>query len=115
MAAEIIGVPFAGDGKAAHGNAVDTLDAGRPLVPPGDVIPGTGGDDLDFRVPRQPLGDVSRVQLGAAIDVRAIALDGDRQLHPPSPPPSLIGFGATGSRSPPPSPDGLFSACCSAL
>ena len=32
-------------------------------------------------MPREALGDVSRVQFCAAVDLGAVALDDDRQLH----------------------------------
>ena len=81
------------DGEAADRDAVDLLDAGRQLVLPGDVVARAGRHHFDRRVPRQALGDVARVQFRAAVDVRAVALDDDRQLHDsdecPSPPSSL--------------------------
>ena len=69
------------DRKAPHRDAVDLLDAGRQLVAPGDVVAGAGRQDLDLGVPREVLGDVARVQLRAAVDVGAVALDDDRELH----------------------------------
>ncbi len=54
--------------------------AGSSLLP-GDVVARAGREDLDLGVPREAFGDVARVQLGAAVDVRAVALDDDRELH----------------------------------
>ena len=62
-------------------DAVDRLLAGRQLVLPGDVVARARRQHLDVGVAREPLGDVSRVQFGAAADVRAVALNDDRQLH----------------------------------
>src|SRR6185436_6552320 len=78
---EVIRTAFVPDRKPAHGDPVDPIDAGRPLVAPGDVIAGAGRHHLDLRVPREPLGHVARVQLGAAVDVGAVTLDHDRELH----------------------------------
>jgi hypothetical protein len=44
-------------------------------------------------VARQAFGDVARVLFRAAIDVRAVALDDNRDLHPSEGPPSPPGFG----------------------
>ena len=78
------------DRETADGDAVDLLDAGRRLVAPGDVVARARREHLDLGVPREALRDVARVQLGAAVDVGAVALDDDRELHdsldaPPSP------------------------------
>ena len=67
--------------EAPHRHAVDLLDAGRQLVAPGHVVGGARRQDLDLGVTRQMLGDVARVQLGAAVDRLAVALDDDRELH----------------------------------
>ena len=80
-------MPFAADREAAHGDAVDGLDARAELVVPADVIARAGGDDLDLGVPGEPFGDVARVQLGAAVDVGAVALNDDRELHDSAGPP----------------------------
>ena len=80
-AAEFSGVARAGDRKAANGQAVDLVFAGRQLVLPRDVVARAGRQHLDLPVPGEPLGDVPGVQFGAAADVRAVALNNNRQLH----------------------------------
>ena len=57
------------------------LGACRQLVPPGHVVAGARGHHLDVGVPREPFGDVACVQLRAAVDVSAVALNRDRELH----------------------------------
>ena len=54
---------------------------GGQLVPPRDVVARAGRQDLDLAVTREVFGDVPRVQLGAAVDRLAVALDDDRDLH----------------------------------
>ena len=51
------------------------------LILPSHVVARASGQNLDRRVTGEALGDVARVQLGAAVDVRAVALDDDRELH----------------------------------
>ena len=92
--AELERLAFVRDRKASHRDAVDLLDAGRQLVAPGDVVARAGRDDFDLGVPREPLGDVARVQLRAAVDVGAVALNDDRELHD--------SFGSPAPRSPAP-------------
>jgi hypothetical protein len=46
-----------------------------------DVVARAGRQHLDLGVAREPLGDVPRVKFGAAADVRAVALNHDRQFH----------------------------------
>ena len=67
--------------KPAHRHAVDSLDAGRQLVAPRDVVGRAGRQDLDLGVAGEVLGDVARVQLGAAVDCLTVALNDDRELH----------------------------------
>ena len=69
------------DAKAPDGHAVDRLDAGRQLVPPRDVVGGARGQHLDLGVTGEVFGDVAGVQLGAAVDRLAVALNDDRELH----------------------------------
>ena len=69
------------NGEAPHGNAVDLFHAAGPLVPPGHVVARARRHDLDLRVTRKPFGDVPRMEFCAAVDVRAVALDRDRELH----------------------------------
>ena len=74
-------VPLAIDREALDRDPVDGLRAGRIVVVPGDVIARAGRQHDDLRVRRQMLGDIARVQLSAAVDVGAIALHHDGQLH----------------------------------
>ncbi len=78
---ELVRAPFVRDRESANRDAVDLLDTGRPLVLPGHVVARAGGEDVDGRMARQPLGDEARVLLRPAVDVGAVALDDDRQLH----------------------------------
>jgi len=80
-APELLGIPRMPDRKPPHRDAVDRLDARGELVPPRHVVASARGQHLDLVVPRQVLRDVPRVQLGAAVDVGAVALDDDRELH----------------------------------
>ena len=67
--------------EPADRHAVDCLDAGRQLVAPRHVVGRAGRQHLDLAVTREVLGDVARVQLGAAVDRLAVALNDDRDLH----------------------------------
>ncbi len=69
------------DGEAVHGHAVDPLLAGGQLIPPGDVVLRARGQDPDIVVAGQAFGEVTGQQLGAAVDVRSIALNDNGQLH----------------------------------
>ncbi len=40
-----------------------------------------GGEHVHLRLPREPFRDVPGVKLRAAADVRAVALNNNRQLH----------------------------------
>src|SRR5688572_23764093 len=87
---ELVRVALVLHRKTPDADAVDTLDTWRPLVSPGHVIARARGDDLDLGMAREALGDVACMQLRAAVDVGAVALDDDRELHdselsPPSP------------------------------
>ena len=99
--AEVLRVALARDREAAHRDAVDRLGALGVVRLPGDVVVGAGGQHLDAVPPRQHLGDVAGVQLRAAADVGAVALDDDRELHG-SPESSPAGRGVGSS---PPLPD----------
>ena len=57
------------------------LDAGRELVGPRDIVLRAGGEHLDLGMTREVLRDVARMQLGAAVDVGAVPLRDDRDLH----------------------------------
>ena len=72
------------------------FDTRRQFISPGDVVGGTGGEDLDLGMTGEMLGDVACVELGAAIDRVAVALNDDRQLHCGSsaPPGGVSGPGA---------------------
>ena len=79
--AELIRIALVSNGKSTDRDAVDLFDPGRPLVAPRHVVTRAGRDDLDLGVPREPLGHVARMELCATVDVRAVALDHDRELH----------------------------------
>jgi hypothetical protein len=79
--AELLRLPFVSDRESSDRKAVDRLEPRRELVAPCDVVAGAGGDDFDRCVPGKPLGYVAGVQLRAAVDVSAIPLDNDRELH----------------------------------
>ncbi len=79
--AEVMRIALVGHGESSNRDAVDLLDAGRSLVPPRDVVAGACRDDLHLCVPRKPLCHVPRMEFRAAVDVRAVALDRDRELH----------------------------------
>src|SRR6476646_7991433 len=78
---KMIDIALVPDRKTAHRNAIDLFDAFRAFVLPGHVISRSRRDDLDLGVTGEPFGDVSCVELRAAVDIRAIALDRDRDLH----------------------------------
>ena len=78
---KVIGVSLVRDRKPADGNAVDRLDAHGTLVSPRDVIARAGRDDFDGGMARQTFRDVACVQFGAAVDVGAVPLDHDREVH----------------------------------
>ena len=68
--------------KAVDGNPVDDFQAGRQLVLPRDVIAMRARrEHLDLEVLGQMLRDVTGMLLGAAVDVSAVPLDDDRDLH----------------------------------
>ena len=74
-------VAFPGDRKPAHRHAVHVVAPGRQLVGPCHVVARAGRQNLGLMVPRKPFRHVTRVLLGAPVDVGAVALDNDRQLH----------------------------------
>ncbi len=74
-------MPPARDREAADDNAVDGFVTRRQLIAPRDVVHGPRGQDFHLRVTREPFRDVSRVQFSSAADVRAVALNNNRQLH----------------------------------
>src|SRR5262249_42586360 len=62
--------------------AVDRLDARRVDVLPCEVVPGARGQDLDVVVGREGLRDPAAFVLGAAVDLRAIALHHEGESEP---------------------------------
>src|SRR5215210_7305636 len=74
-------VAFSIDGEAVRWHTINVLDASRVLVAPGDIVPRTSRQDTDLRVASEVLRYIARVQLGAAVDVGAVALHHDSQLH----------------------------------
>ena len=69
------------DPKPADGNAVHDFHPGRKLVAPRHVVARARREHVNGGVPGQVLGDVAGVQLGAAVDVGAVALHHDSELH----------------------------------
>jgi hypothetical protein len=74
-------VPWARDRKSSNGNTVDLLDARRQLISPRDVVLRPCRQHLDVGASRQEFGDVTRESFGSAADVRAVALNNNRELH----------------------------------
>src|SRR5262245_57083815 len=81
VAAELPGHPLMSDRETAHPHAVHVLDALGKFVPPGDVVARARGDHLDVGMPGEAFRNIAGVQLRAAVDVRAVALNRDRELH----------------------------------
>src|SRR5437762_4617620 len=69
------------DGKSFDRDAVHCLAAGRQLVAPRQVVTRARCEDTDVGVACEVFGDVPRVQLGAAVDVGAVPLHNNRELH----------------------------------
>src|SRR5262245_4148861 len=99
---EILDIALVRDGKALHGDAVDAIHTGRPVIAPAHVIERAGREHAYGRVARQTLRDVTRVQLCPAVDISAVALHHHGKLHwssgPGSPGSPTRVFGALGWR-----------------
>ena len=67
--------------EPAHRDAVYRLDAGPEFVRPGDIVLRARGEHLDLGMASEVFGNVARMQLGATIDVGAVSLRDDRNLH----------------------------------
>ena len=100
--AEIERLTLPSDRKTANRHAVDGLEARLQLVAPGDVVTGARRDDFDLGVPCEALGDIARVQLGAAVDVSAVALSDNREFHDSAGPPPVSPDAPDGSAASPP-------------
>jgi hypothetical protein len=70
-----------GDREPPHGDAADPIGAFRILVLPGDVVARTGREDVHVVAERHPFGDETAVVLGSAENLRAVALDDERNPH----------------------------------
>ena len=70
-----------GRGKAADVDAADPVHALGVLVLPGDVVPGTRRQHVDVVAVREAFGHQPAVVLGAAEDLRAVALDDEGDFH----------------------------------
>jgi hypothetical protein len=81
VTAELAWYPFVPDRETPHRNAVHPVDPLGQLVPPGEVVARARGHDLDVGMPRKAFRDVPGVQLRAAVDVSAVPLNRDRELH----------------------------------
>ena len=69
------------DSKPAHRHAVHHFRARRIVVAPRDIVARARRQHVDVGVLRQVLGDIAGMQLGAAVDVGAVALHHDSELH----------------------------------
>src|SRR5688572_18795446 len=69
------------DSKPAHGHAIHHFRARRIVVSPRDIVARAGRQYVNLGVLRQVLGDIAGMQLGAAVDVGAVALHHDSELH----------------------------------
>src|SRR5919107_103923 len=69
------------DAKPPDRHTVDHFRAGLIVIAPGDVVARACGEYLDSRVLRQVLRNIPRVQFGATVDVGAVALHHDSELH----------------------------------
>ena len=78
---EVIGLAFAADGKPPDRDAVHLLETGVELVAPRDVVGRTGRQHLDLGVSGEVFRDIPGMQLGATVQVGAVALDDDGQFH----------------------------------
>src|SRR5688572_352354 len=80
-AAEIGSVSLPINSETAHRNVVHELRPCGVIVAPRHVIAGACRKDLDLRVLREMLCYIAGVQLGAAVDVGAVTLHHDSELH----------------------------------
>ena len=82
---KLFGVAFAADRKPPDRDTVHPLDPGVELVAPGDVVGRAGRQNLALGVSREVLSDIPGMQLGAAVQLGAVALDDERDLQGSSP------------------------------
>src|SRR6188508_78911 len=79
---ELDRIAFDRHGETVHRNAVNDFPARWKLVLPRNVVAVRARrQHLDRHVPGEMLGNIPRMLLGAAIDVGAVPLDDDRDLH----------------------------------
>src|SRR5688572_1564243 len=78
---ELVQAPLARDGEPDHMHRAICRFACRILVVPGDVIARAGGENGDVVRGSQPLPELPAVQLRAAGDVGAVALNDESELH----------------------------------
>ena len=78
---EHVDVAFPADRKPPDRDAVHPLDTGVELVAPRDVVGRAGRQDLDLDVSGEVLSDIPGMLLGAAVQLGAIALDDNGELH----------------------------------
>src|SRR5947208_959165 len=74
-------VAFECNREPMDGNAVDLFNARGIRVAPRDVVAGAGRQHCDLRVTGEMLGDVPCVQFSAAVDLGAVSLHNDCELH----------------------------------
>jgi hypothetical protein len=72
---------YAGGRETAHGDRAVDGATGRIGVLPGQVIGGAGRDDLDVPARGHPLREQPAMTLGAADDLRSIAMDDEGHLR----------------------------------
>src|SRR4026209_1134158 len=79
---ELDRISLGGDTETVDRNAVNDVAAFRQLVFPRDVIAMRARrQHLDLDVPGEVFRDITRMLLGAAVDIGAVALNDDRDLH----------------------------------
>src|SRR5437868_2637985 len=67
--------------EAMNGNTVELTFARPVLIMPGDVIARAGGQNVDVGMAGEMFRDVAGMQLRATVDVGAVSLHDDGELH----------------------------------
>src|SRR4249920_957567 len=89
--AKLAFVPFSHNGKPLDRDSIHNVDTWSEFVAPRQVIARAGRQDAYIGVARQVFGDVPRMQFGTSVDVGAVSLHDDRDLHSFSPgPPECV-------------------------
>src|SRR5688572_8122116 len=79
--AEYVGISRVIDAKPTDRHAVDHIGARGIFVAPRYIVPGARCEDINSGVLRQVLRHIAGVQFGPTVDVGAIALHHDSELH----------------------------------